>query len=61
MFCTRKNGWGFAAFLKEADTGHGIPFPRWARGYVTYVLPILILVVLVAGIVPIVQAWLGLG
>lgn len=61
LFCTRKSGWGFNAFLKEADTGRGVPFPRWARGYVTYVLPVLILVVLVAGIAPIVQSWLGIG
>jgi len=61
MFCTTKRGWGWDRFLAEADTGRGIPFPRWARPYIRYVLPALIVVVLVSGYVPIVQTWLGLG
>ena len=36
-------------------------FPRWARGYLTWGLPVLILVILVMGYVPKVQAWLGLA
>ena len=61
LFCTSKKGWGWDAFVREADTGQGLRFPRWARGYVRFVLPILILAVFVAGYVPIVQVWLGLG
>ncbi len=61
LFCTTKRGWGWDRFLAEADTGRGIPFPRWARPYIRYVLPALIVVVLVSGYVPIVQTWLGLG
>lgn len=61
LFCTSKRGWGFDAFVAEADTGKGARFPRWARGYVRFVLPVLILAVLVTGYVPIVQTWLGLG
>ena len=61
LFCTTKRGWGFDAFLREADTGEGLRFPRWARGYIRFVLPILILVVFVAGYAPIVRVWLGLG
>ena len=61
LFCTSKCGWGWDAFVREADTGRGARFPRWARGYVRFVLPVLILAVFVAGYVPIVQAWLGLG
>ncbi|NGM17913.1 sodium-dependent transporter [Eggerthellaceae bacterium zg-893] len=61
LFCTRKTGWGWKAFLDEADTGSGLRFPRYARGYMTYVLPVLIVVVLVVGCVPIVRAWLGMG
>ena len=51
----------FTAFLREADTGEGARFPRWARGYVRFALPVLILAVFVAGYVPIVQVWLGMG
>lgn len=61
LFCTTKRGWGFDAFVKEADEGEGMRFPRWARGYVRFVLPVLILAVFVMGYVPIVSTWLGLG
>ncbi len=61
LFCTRKSGWGFENFLAEANTGEGLKFPRWTRGYLTYVLPILIAVILVGGWIPVIQAWLGLA
>ena len=61
LFCTSKRGWGWNSFVAEADAGKGVGFPRWARGYMRFVLPVLIVVVLVAGYVPIVQTWLGLG
>lgn len=61
LFCTSRRGWGWDAFLREADTGEGARFPRWARGYVRFALPVLILAVFVAGYVPIVQVWLGMG
>ena len=61
LFCTRKRGWGFDNFLVEANTGEGLKFPRWTRGYLTYVLPILIAVILIGGWVPVIQAWLGLA
>lgn len=61
LFCTSKRGWGFDAFVAEADTGAGLRFPRWARGYVRFVLPVLLLIVFVAGYVPIVSVWLGAG
>ncbi len=61
LFCTLKKGWGFDAFLREADTGEGARFPRWTRGFMRFALPVLILAVFVAGYVPIVQVWMGLG
>ena len=61
LFCTRKNGWGFKGFLEETDAGKGMKFPKWARGYLTYVLPVLIVVVFVGGWLPVVQTWLGLA
>ena len=60
LFCTMKRGWGFDNFLKEADEGEGLKFPRWTRGYICYVLPVLIAVVLVGGWIPVVQTWLGI-
>lgn len=61
LFCTRKRGWGFDAFLRETDAGKGMRFPRWAHGYLKYVLPILMLVIFVAGYLPAVRIWMGLG
>lgn len=60
LFCTLKCGWGFDAFLKEANTGTGARFPRWMRGFVCFALPVLIVTVFVVGYVPIVQVWLGM-
>lgn len=61
LFCTSKRGWGWNSFLREVDTGEGVGFPRWVRGYMRFVLPALIVIVLIAGYVPFVQSWLGIG
>ncbi len=50
FYCTKKNGWGWDRFIEEADAGHqGIQFPRALRGYVSYVLPIVIIVIYLKG------------
>ncbi len=49
MFCVRKNGWGFENFLKEANEGEGMKFPKWARAYMQYVLPIIVTIVYLKG------------
>lgn len=49
LFCTSKKGWGWDNFIEECDSGSGIKFPKFAKGYLTYVLPILIVVVFVLG------------
>ncbi len=49
LFVTRKNGWGFENFLKEVNTGNGMRFPKAIRGYMTYVLPVVICVVYLKG------------
>lgn len=59
MFCVSKKGWGWNNFLKEADTGTGVKFPAWARLWMNYGVPVLIVVVLVMGWVPVVSTWMG--
>ena len=59
MFCTSKRGWGWKNFIAEADTGSGARFPKWAYGYMKYVVPALILVVLVMGWLPVVTTWVS--
>ena len=50
LFCTQKKGWGWNSFIREADKGEGMKFPKWLRVYCTYILPIIILLVTVNGI-----------
>ncbi|MDO4345204.1 MAG: sodium-dependent transporter [Eubacteriales bacterium] len=49
MFCTNRYGWGYRNFMQEANTGTGIKFPGWVRGYVSYVLPLIVLFIFVQG------------
>ena len=49
LFCVRKNGWGFENFREEANIGIGKKVPAWIRGYMTYVLPLIVVVVYLKG------------
>ena len=50
LFCTLRFGWGWKAFAAEANTGRGIRVPGWMRGYMTYVIPIVIIAIFIIGI-----------
>lgn len=50
LFCVTKWGWGFDKYLEEANSGEGIKFPRILKGYVTYVIPCIIIVILILGL-----------
>ena len=47
LFCTSRYGWGFKNFVNEANEGEGIAFPTWARVYVSYILPLIVLFILI--------------
>ena len=49
LFCTSRYGWGFKNFVNEANEGEGIAFPTWARVYVSYILPLIVLFILIEG------------
>ena len=49
LFCTSRYGWGWDRFIAEADAGKGIKFPQWARFYVSYILPLIVLFIFVMG------------
>lgn len=49
LFCTSKRGWGWKNFTNEANTGNGIRFPKWARVYVSYILPLIVLAIFIQG------------
>ena len=49
LFCVSKLGWGWDSFLAEVNAGEGLRFPTSIRFYVTYVLPVVVLVIFVLG------------
>ncbi|MEG2833680.1 MAG: sodium-dependent transporter [Ruthenibacterium sp.] len=49
LFCTSRYGWGFKNFTDEANLGAGLKFPKWARVYVSYILPIIVLFIFIMG------------
>jgi NSS family neurotransmitter:Na+ symporter len=49
LFCTRRNGWGWDSFIREANQGEGLKFPARLKGYFSYVLPLIIIVVYLKG------------
>ena len=49
LFCTSRYGWGFENFMKEANAGEGIRFPRGVRFYVSWILPLIVLAIFVQG------------
>lgn len=51
LFCTTRYGWGFDKFFAEVNTGKGLKFPKWLKPYVSYVLPLIIIVVFIMSVV----------
>ena len=51
LFCTSKWGWGFKNYQAEASKGDGLKVPDWMRLYLTYILPLLLLVLIVQGLI----------
>ena len=50
LFCVSKRGWGWENFTKEANTGKGMKIRKWMRGYITYILPLIILFIFFFGL-----------
>ncbi len=51
IFCTTRYGWGWDKFMEEANEGKGLKVARWMRPYMTYVLPVIVLLILVLGLI----------
>ncbi len=51
LFCVTKAGWGFENYLRETNRGRGMKLPGWMKGYLQFVLPVLILIILVRGLI----------
>ena len=49
LFCIKKNGWGWNHFLEEINQGEGWKFPSGIKGYMSYGLPLLIIIIYLKG------------
>ena len=50
FFCTRTIGWGWKNFMAEANAGKGISFPKQAKFYVTWILPLVVVFIFLFGL-----------
>jgi len=49
LFCVSRYGWGFENYIEEVNAGEGLKMPRALRGYLSWILPIIVLIVLIQG------------
>ena len=51
LFCVTKKGWGYDGFIHEVNEGEGMRMPEGgvSKGYLTYVLPFVVLCVFLGG------------
>ncbi len=52
LFCVTRSGWGFDDYIKEVNAGEGLKLSTRLKPYLTYILPVLILVILIVGLIP---------
>lgn len=51
IFCVTRYGWGWDKFVAEANEGKGLKVAKWMRPYMTFVLPVMVLVILIMGLI----------
>ena len=51
LFCTIRYGWGWDKFVAEANEGKGLKVAKWMRPYMTFVLPVIVLIILIIGLI----------
>ncbi|HJC64797.1 MAG TPA: sodium-dependent transporter [Candidatus Blautia merdavium] len=56
LFCVTRYGWGWDNFIKEANTGEGLKFPKKIRVYLTFILPIVVLYIFLQGYWTLIQS-----
>ena len=50
LFCVTRYGWGWNKFVVEANEGAGLKVANWMRPFMTFVIPVLILIIFLVGI-----------
>lgn len=51
LFCVSRYGWGWKNFVAEANEGRGLKIADFMRFYMTYILPVMVLVILILGLI----------
>lgn len=51
IFCTWKKGFGWDNFVAEANTGKGLKVKKWMKPIMTWVTPVIIIVVYIIGLI----------
>ena len=51
LFCVTRYGWGWKAFMTEANTGKGLKVRPWMRWVFTIAVPAIIVIIFVVGLV----------
>lgn len=50
LFCVSRYGWGWDNYIREENKGQGMKVQHWMRGYLTYVLPFIVLFIFLFGL-----------
>lgn len=50
LFCTTRYGWGWKNYFEEVNTGKGLKLSKWLKPYLSYVLPIVLVVVFIVSV-----------
>ena len=50
LFCVTRYGWGWQNYKKEVNTGKGLKVQDWMHGYLTYVLPLIVVFIFAFGL-----------
>ena len=50
LFCTTRYGWGWDKYFAEVNEGKGLKMAKWLRPYLSYVLPLIIIVVFIVSV-----------
>ena len=50
LFCMTRYGWGSENYYAEVNEGNGLKMPKFLRPYLTYVVPLIIIILIIYGI-----------
>ena len=50
LFCVTRYGWGWQNYKKEVNTGEGLKVQDWMRGYLTSMLPLIVVFIFAFGL-----------